>query len=106
MRIKKGDKVIVVAGNDKGVTGDVIRVVPTKNKLAVDGVNIRKKAQRAQNVGGRQVQGGMIEFEALIDVSNVMLVCPHTGNPTRIGIRRDEDGRRIRYSKQSGQDID
>lgn len=105
MRIKKGDKVIVVAGNDKGITGDVIRVVPSKNKLAVDGVNVRKKAQRPQNVGGKQVPGGMIEFEALLDVSNVMLVCPHTGNPTRIGIRRD-DGRRIRYSKQSGKDID
>lgn len=106
MRIKKGDKVIVIAGNDKGSSGEVLRVEPSKGKLAVDGIAVRKKAQRSQNVGGRMVQGGMIEFEALIDASNVMLVCPHTGKPTRIGIRRDEDGRRIRYSKQSGKDID
>lgn len=106
MRIKKGDTVIVIAGNDKDATGEVLRAIPDEGRIVVDGVNMRKKAQKPQNVGGRQTPGGIIEFEAPINVSNVMLVCPQTGEPTRIGIRRDEDGRRIRFSKKSGEDID
>jgi large subunit ribosomal protein L24 len=70
-------------------------------------VNIVKKHQRPRPTGGRtQAQGGIIEFEAPIDVSNVMLVDPESGEPTRIGIRRDEDGRRVRYAKRSGTDLD
>lgn len=113
MRIKKGDTVIVITGNDKGVTGEVIRVIPKEKRIVVSGVNVRKKHQKPRpGPGGRQTtQGGIIEFEAPIDVSNVMLVCPHTGQPTRIGIRREanEDGSkavRVRYSKKSGEDID
>ncbi len=106
MKIKTGDKVIVIAGNDKGASGEVLRVDRKTNRLAIDGVNMVKKHQKPQNVGGRQSPGGIIEFEALMSVSNVMLVCPHTGEPTRIGLRRDEDGNRIRFSKKSGKDID
>jgi large subunit ribosomal protein L24 len=66
-----------------------------------------KKHQRPRPTGGRTpTQGGIIEFEAPIHISNVMLVCPHTDQLTRIGVRRDEDGRQIRFSKKSGQDID
>jgi large subunit ribosomal protein L24 len=88
------------------VRGTVQRVIAPKNRVVVSGVNVVKKHQRPQPTGGRQTQGGIIEFEAPISASNVMLVCPHTGEPTRIGLRRDEDGKAIRYSKRSGKDID
>ncbi len=107
MRIKVGDEVEVIAGNDKGVRGAVQRVIPGKNRIVVSGINMVKKHQKPRPTGGRsRTQGGIIEFEAPIDASNVMLVCPHTGEPTRVGIRRDEEGRRIRFSKKSGKDID
>jgi large subunit ribosomal protein L24 len=107
MRIKSGDEVVVISGNDKGVQGTVQRVIPNKNRVVVSGVNIVKKHQKPRPTGGRtQAQGGIIEFEAPIDVSNVMLVDPESGEPTRIGIRRDEDGRRVRYAKRSGTDLD
>ena len=106
MRIKVGDKVEVIAGEDKGERGDVLRVLASKNRVVVDGVNMVKKHQKAQNVGGRQTQGGIIEFEAPIAASNVMLVCPHTDSLTRIGVRRDDSGKPVRFSKKSGKDID
>lgn len=107
MRIKVGDEVEVIAGNDKGVRGTVQRIDLKDNRLVVSGVNVVKKHQKPQQTGGRTpTQGGIIEFEAPVDASNVMLICPHTGELTRIGIRRDDDGRPIRYSKKSGQDID
>ena len=106
MRIKKGDLVEVIAGNYKGVRGEVMRVVPDKNRVVVKGVNLVKKHQRAQPGGRSQTQGGIIEFEAPIDASNVMLVDPESNLPTRVGIRRDETGHKIRYAKRSGQVID
>jgi large subunit ribosomal protein L24 len=107
MRIKTGDEVIVIAGNDKGETGTVQRVIPRKSRIVVSGINIVKKHQKPRPTGGRtRAQGGIIEFEAPIHVSNVMLVDPQTGEPTRVGIRRDEDGRRIRYAKKSGAELD
>ena len=107
MRIKTGDEVIVIAGNDKGEMGTVQRVIPRENRVVISGVNIVKKHQKPRPTGGRtQAQGGIIEFEAPIHVSNVMLVDPDTGEPTRVGIRRDEDGRRIRYAKRSGTELD
>ena len=103
MKIKVGDEVQVVSGNDKGSRGTVQRVLPGANRIVVSGINLVKKHQRPRPTGGRsQAQGGIIEFEAPINVSNVMLVCPDTGEPTRIGIRRDEDGNRVRFSKRSG----
>jgi large subunit ribosomal protein L24 len=107
MRIKKGDKVEVIAGNDLGVRGDVQRVLPKENRVVVSGVNMVKKHQRPRPTGGRTpTQGGIIEFEAPVNVSNVMLVCPHTDELTRVGVRRNEDGQQVRFSKKSGQDID
>ena len=107
MRIKKGDQVEVVAGNDKGLRGEVQRVLPKESRLVVSGVKMVKKHQRPRPTGGRTpTQGGIIEFEAPIHVSNVMLVCPHTDELTRIGVRRNEDGEQVRFSKKSGQDID
>ena len=107
MRIKKGDQVEVIAGNDRGLRGEVQRVLPKENRLVVSGVKMVKKHQRPRPTGGRTpTQGGIIEFEAPIDASNVMLVCPHTGELTRIGVRRNEEGQQVRFSKKSGQDID
>ena len=107
MRIKEGDQVEVISGNDKGLRGAVLRVESKGDKVVVSGVKIIKKHQKPRPSGGRTpAQGGIIEFEAPIHVSNVMLVCPQTGEPTRIGIRRDENGEAIRFSKKSGEDID
>jgi large subunit ribosomal protein L24 len=107
MRIKVDDEVEVIAGNYKGVRGQVQRVLPSKNRVVVSGVNVVKKHQKPQQTGGRsQAQGGIIEFEAPIAVSNVMLVDPKSGELTRVGIRRDEDGRRVRYAITSGEDLD
>lgn len=106
MRIKIDDEVVVISGNYKGERGRVQRVIPKKNRVVISGINVVKKHQKPRPTGGRQAQGGIIEFEAPIDVSNVMLVDPDTGEPTRVGIRRDEDGRRIRYAKKSGVDLD
>jgi large subunit ribosomal protein L24 len=107
MRIKKGDQVEIIAGNDKGIRGEVKRVLPKENRVVISGVNMVKKHQRPRPTGGRTpTQGGIIEFEAPIDASNVMLVDPQTGELTRVGVRRDEAGRQIRFSKSSGRDID
>jgi large subunit ribosomal protein L24 len=107
MRIKVDDEVMVIAGNYKGVTGTVQRVIPKEKRVVVSGVRIVKKHQKPRPSAGRsRAQGGIIEFEAPIDVSNVMLIDPTTGEPTRVGVRRDENGRRIRYSKLSGAVLD
>lgn len=105
MHIKKGDTVIVIAGNDKGVRGEVLRVIPAKNRVVVKGVNMVKKHQRPRQGGRSQVQGGIIEFEAPINASNVMLVDPESDKPTRVGIRVDDNGQKIRFAKRSGRDI-
>ena len=106
MRIKEGDEVQVISGNFKGARGTVQRVIPKKNRVVVSGVNLVKKHQRPQPTGGRQAQGGIIEFEAPIDASNVMLIDPETSEPTRVLIERDENGRRVRVAKRSGVEID
>jgi large subunit ribosomal protein L24 len=106
MRIKKGDQVEVIAGNYKGIRGEVTRVIPREKRVVVKGVNLVKKHQRPRPGGRTQVQGGIIEFEAPIDASNVMLIDPETNTPTRIGIRFDESGRKIRYAKRSGAALD
>jgi len=106
MKIKRGDLVEVIAGNYKGVRGEVMRVVPDKGRVVVKGVNLVKKHQRPQPGGRSKTQGGIIEFEAPIDASNVMLIDPESNLPTRVGIRRDESGNKIRYAKRSGAEID
>lgn len=105
MKIRKGDTVQVISGNDKGATGRVIRVMPSENKIVVEGVNIRKKHQKARQAGRQQVQGGIIQFEAPIHASNVMLVDPVSGKPTRVRIERDAEGKRVRVAKKSGEEL-
>jgi large subunit ribosomal protein L24 len=106
MHIKKGDIVEVIAGNDRGVRGEVIRVIPRDNRVVVKGVNMVKKHQKPRQGGRSQVQGGIIEFEAPIHVSNVMLVDPESDRPTRVGVREDENGQKVRFAKRSGKIIE
>ena len=107
MRIKVNDTVEVISGNFKGVRGIVQRVYPAKQMVVISGVNIVKKHQKSRPTGGRsRAQGGIIEFEAPIHVSKVMLVETGSGQKTRVGVRRDENGRPVRYSKKSGAELD
>jgi len=101
IKIKRGDTVQVISGKDKGKRGEVERVIPAKNRVVVRGVNVRTRHARPS----QQNQEGLFTFEAPIDVSNVMLVGPD-GNPTRVGYRFDETGRKIRVARSSGRDID
>ena len=105
-RIKRGDTVEVIAGKDKGTRGEVLRVLPKQERVVVELVNIVKKHQRPVQAGRAQVQPGIIEFEAPIHWSNVMLVCPQCGNKTRVGFRYTVDGVKVRYCKKCDQDID
>lgn len=105
-RIKKGDTVEVIAGKDLGTRGEVLRVLPDANRVVVAQVNLVKKAQRAVQAGRQQVQPGIIEFEAPLHLSNVMLVCTQCDKPTRVGFRVNEDGVKVRVCHKCGADID
>ncbi len=100
LNIKKGDKVVVISGNDKGVAGEVLRVFPDKNRAIVEGVRMVKKHTKATNNNA----GSITEMSAPIHISNLMLADPKTGAPTRIG-RKEVDGKSVRYSKKSGEII-
>jgi large subunit ribosomal protein L24 len=104
-RIRKGDQVMVISGKDRGKTGTVLTVMPKKERVTVEGLNMIKRHQRPTQTAGGQRGGGVIEREGPIHVSNVMLVDPKDGKPTRIGIEI-EDGKRLRVSKRSGARLD
>ncbi len=118
MNIKKGDKVVVIAGDDRGSEGEIQRVVrakwgkgrragernPQADRVVVAGVNLIKKHQR--RTGNVNTQFGIIEREAPIHVSNVMLICPKCGKPTRVGHKIFADGSRSRMCKKCGESID
>lgn len=102
MLIRVNDTVIMLSGRDKGQTGKVIKVDRANNKLIVEGLNkIFKHVKKSQ----RNPQGGRLSRESFVDASKVMLVCPKTGKPTRLGVRILEDGSKERYSKKSGETI-
>jgi large subunit ribosomal protein L24 len=101
LKIKKGDKVVVITGRDKGKTGEVLRVLREENRVIVQGVHMVKRHQRQT----MQVQGGIIEKEATIHVSNVAHIDPKTQKPTRIGYRMDGE-RKIRVARRSGEAIE
>jgi large subunit ribosomal protein L24 len=105
MRIRTDDQVIVIAGKDKGKTGRVLRVDRKANKVFVEGLNIIKRHQRP-NPANPNAQVGVIEREAGIHVSNVAIVDPKDNKPTRVGVRRDEGGARMRVTKRSGSELD
>ena len=99
MTVKKGDQVVVLSGKDKGKQGEVLVAKPAEGKVVVEGVAIVKKAQRPTAMNQ---QGGIVEQEAAIDVSNVMLVCPSCGKPTRVGHGKDAEGKKTRICKKCG----
>ena len=100
VKIKKGDQVLVIAGRDRGVKARVLRVIPAANRAIVEGVNMIKRHTRPNPQ--KQVQGGVLEREAPIEISNLMLICPESDKPTRIGRKRLQDGKGARFSKKSG----
>ncbi|MDO4182586.1 MAG: 50S ribosomal protein L24 [Coriobacteriia bacterium] len=102
MHVRKGDKVRILAGKDKGKEGEILRSLPQSQRVVVEGCNMMKKAQRPTQ---QNQQGGITTMEAPLHVSNVMLVCPHCKEATRLAKKR-VDGKRVRVCKKCGKDID
>jgi large subunit ribosomal protein L24 len=100
MKIRKGDRVKVIAGRSKGKVGDVLRVLPSESRVVVSGVNVIKRHTKPSRTG----EGGIIEREAAIHVSNVALL--HDDKPTKVGFKVLEDGRKVRVARASGETID
>ena len=103
-KIRKGDTVQVIAGNDRGKKGEVHSILPSKNLVIVSGVNMVKKHQRS--TGDVRTQAGIIEREGPIDISKVLLVCKNCGKPTRVGFKIFEDGTKSRVCKHCGEVTD
>jgi large subunit ribosomal protein L24 len=102
MKIKKGDRVKVIAGRSKGKVGDVLRVLPTEGRVVVSGVNMIKRHTKPN----RNEQGGIVEREAAVHVSNVALIDPKSDKPTKVGFKFLEDGRKVRFARASGETLD
>ena len=102
-RIRKGDTVVVISGADKGRRGEVLRVLPKANRAVVQGVNVAKRHTKPRGMGQ---PGGIVELEASIHLSNLMLVDSKTDKPTRVGFRVLEDGRKVRVAKATGNVIE
>jgi large subunit ribosomal protein L24 len=102
LKIKKGDKVIVITGKDKGKTGEVTKVLVQENKVIVSGINIAKRHTKPS----QESAGGIISKEMPIHISNVAYVDPKTNKPTRLGIKMDKDGHKVRVAKKSGEVVD
>ncbi len=102
LKVKKGDKVTVITGRDKGKTGEILRVDPKRGRVLVQGVNMVKRHQGPSQTN----PGGIIEKEATLHVSNVAHIDPKSNQPTRVGYRIDSGGRKVRFAKRSGELID
>ncbi len=102
MKIRKGDRVKVITGRSKGKVGDVLRVLVAEQRVVVSGVNMIKRHTKP----GRTEQGGIIEREAAIHVSNVALLDPKSEKPTKVGFKFLEDGRKVRFARSSGETFD
>lgn len=102
LRIKKGDKVVVTTGKDKGKQGEIVRVIPSDDRVVVSGVNVVKRHTKPSKLSA----GGIEEVERSIHISNVQLADPKTGKPTRFGVKVLDDGKKVRYAKKSGEVID
>ena len=101
-RIRKGDRVAVLAGRDKGKRGEILRVIPKEDRVVVQGVNMVKRHRKPSQMS----PGGIDEFEAPIHVSNVAHIDPEADKPTRVGFKTLDDGRKVRFSKRSGDVLD
>lgn len=102
LHIKKNDTVVVLAGQDKGKTGKVLKVLVDENRALVEGVNMVSKSTKPS---AKNPQGGIVKQEAPIHISNLSLVDPTSGKPTRVGIKVAEDGKKVRIAKKSGEEI-
>jgi large subunit ribosomal protein L24 len=102
LKVKKGDHVVVIAGRDKGKRGEVLQVNPAENRALVQGVNIVVRHQKQSP----QQEGGKLSKEAPIHISNIALEDPSSGEPTRVGYKILDDGRKVRFAKRSGEKID
>ena len=102
LKIKKGDTVYVLSGEDRGRQGRVLEVLPKKARAIVEGINIVSKSAKPS---AKHPQGGIIKMEAPLHISNLSLIDPKSGKPTRVGFRKDEKGNTVRYSKKSGEEI-
>ena len=106
-RVKQGDTVEVIAGKDKGLRGEVVRIVAKKNRVIVNGINIMKRHQKARPApGGQQIPAQIVEFEAPFDLSNVMVVCSSCDEKSRVGYRTTADDMKTRYCKKCDSDIE
>tara|TARA_B100000745_G_scaffold299245_1_gene249626 strand:- start:1156 stop:1479 length:324 start_codon:yes stop_codon:yes gene_type:complete len=101
-RLRKGDDVVVISGRDKGKTGSILRVIRSEDRVIVDGINMVKRHTRPS----QSQPGGIVNKEAPIHISNVALADPKDGSATRVGYKFLEDGRKVRFAKQSGEVID
>jgi len=97
LHVRSGDRVKVISGNYRGATGQILRTIPDERRVVVDSVNMRKRHQQPTQ---ENPEGGIVSFEAPIDVSNVMLICPHCDEPSRTGTRVDADGTKERICKR------
>ena len=102
LKIKRGDTVVVISGKEKGKRGEVKEVLPKKDRVVVEGVNERTRHARPS----QQNQQGLFTFDAPLHISNVMLVDPGSGEPTKVGYRFTDSGEKLRVSKKTGRDID
>ncbi|HWA02522.1 MAG TPA: 50S ribosomal protein L24 [Rhizomicrobium sp.] len=101
-KIRKGDRVVVTTGRDKGKKGEVIKVFPKEDRALVSGVNMVKRHQRQT----QRLQGGIVNKESPVHLSNIAHVDPKTGEPTRVGFKILGDGRKVRFARKSGEVID
>jgi large subunit ribosomal protein L24 len=109
LKIRRDDTVRIITGKDRGKTGRVLRVDREKDKVFVEGANIIKrhmKPRTLRDTQRAQEMGGIVEMEGPIHISNVMLIDPDSGEPTRVGIKREDGGKRVRVAKKSGKEID
>ncbi len=102
LKVKKGDRVVVLTGRDKGKRGEILQVIPTENRALVQGVNIVRRHQKQTG----QQEGGIIAKEAPIHISNIAVEDPADGSPSRVGYKFTDDGRKVRFAKRSGETID
>ena len=102
LKLKKGDKVIVIAGKDKGKTGEITKVLVKESKVLVSGINVAKRHTKPS----QENAGGIVSKEMPIHISNVAFVDPKTSKPTRLGVKVDKDGHKVRVAKKSGEVVD
>jgi large subunit ribosomal protein L24 len=102
LKVKKGDRVVVLAGRDKGKRGEILQVIPSENRAVVQGVNVVRRHQKQS----AQQEGGIVAKEAPIHISNIAVEDPSDGSPSRVGYKFLDDGRKVRFAKRSGETID